>query len=92
MSDRTQFALGQRKFSMPRHLKRTLQVAIATVLTAAAALLIVMSNSLLVARGGFRGIDIWLAFINRADIIGTIVLTALVTVYFVYWQRDRERR
>ena len=38
------------------------------------------------------GLDVWLSFIGRSDIIGTIVLTALVTIAFMYWQRDRERR
>jgi hypothetical protein len=37
-------------------------------------------------------VDVWLAFINRPDIQGTMVLTAIVTVLFVYWQRDSERR
>jgi hypothetical protein len=92
MSDRTQFAIGRRTVAMPRAVKRTLQVLIAVTLTAAVALVIVISNTLLLARGGsLQGLDIWLAFIKRGDIIGTIVLTALVTVFFVYWQRDRER-
>ena len=39
----------------------------------------------------FRGVDQWLAFINRPDIMATMVLTALVTVMLVYWQRDQER-
>jgi len=93
MSDRTQFALGRHKVSMPRVLKRTLQVLIAALLTAAVALFVVVTNAFLVGRGGsLAGVDVWLAFIKRSDIIGTIILTALVTVSFVYWQRDRERR
>jgi len=39
----------------------------------------------------FIGVDQWLAFINRPDIMATMVLTALVTVMLVYWQRDQER-
>lgn len=93
MSDRTQFAIGARKVSMPRIMKRSLQIAIAAGLTAAVVLAIILSNSFLMGRGGsLAGIDIWLAFIKRTDIIGTIILTALVTVSYVYWQRDRERR
>jgi hypothetical protein len=93
MSDRTQFAIGRHKVGMPRVLKRTLQVLIAAALTAGVVLAIVMSNTFLLGRGGsLVGLDVWLAFIKRTDIIGTIVLTALVTVSFVYWQRDRERR
>jgi hypothetical protein len=38
------------------------------------------------------GINVWLAFIRRPDILTTMVLTAFVTVLFVYWQRERERR
>ena len=54
---------------------------------------IILSNSFLMGRGGsLAGIDIWLAFIKRTDIIGTIILTALVTVMFVYWQRGREQK
>jgi hypothetical protein len=93
MSDRTQFAIGGRKVPMPRVVKRSLQIAIAAALTAGVVLAIVLSNSVLMGRGGsLAGLDIWLAFIRRTDIIGTIILTALVTVSFVYWQRDRERR
>ena len=56
-------------------------------------LAVVLVNTSLLGRGGsFSGIDIWLSFIKRSDIIGTIILTALVTVSYVYWQRDRERR
>mgnify|MGYP001214752382 FL=1 len=52
-----------------------------------------MLNNVLTARSGFtQGFDAWYAFIRRTDIQGTIVLSALVTVAFIYWQRDRERR
>jgi hypothetical protein len=39
-----------------------------------------------------QGWDLWLTFINRTDILATMVLTALVTVAFVYWQRGHERK
>lgn len=93
MSDRTQFAIGRHKVGMPRVLKRSLQVVISAALTASVVLAIVMSNTLLMGRGGsLTGLDVWYAFIKRGDIIATMLLTALVTVAFVYWQRDRERR
>jgi hypothetical protein len=38
------------------------------------------------------GINMWLAFVKRPDILSTMVLTAFVTVVFVYWQRNQERR
>lgn len=94
MSDRTQFAVARNmKISMPRLLKRSLQVAFATAITAFVALLVMMANGFLSGRGGsLSGFDLWLKFIYRTDILATIVLTALVTVTLVYWQRDRERR
>ena len=94
MSDRTQFAVGTRKVAMmPRVMKRTLHVAMAAALTAAVVLFVMMVNGFLVgSRGSLGGVDVWLAFIKRSDIIGTIILTALVTTAFLYWQRDKERR
>jgi hypothetical protein len=78
---------------MPRGLTRSLQVVISAALTASVVLAIVMSNTMLMGRGGsLTGLDVWYAFIKRSDIIGTMILTALVTVAFLYWQRDRERR
>lgn len=94
MSDRTQFAIARNKtLAMPRVMKRSLQVVMAAVLTTLVVLLVMMANGFLAGRGGsLSGLDLWLAFIRRTDIIATIVLTALVTVSFLYWQRDRERR
>ena len=93
MSDRTQFAVGRHKVGMPKVMKRSLQVVIAGLLTAAVVLFVMMLNGFLVGRSGsMGGIDVWMAFIGRSDIIGTIILILLVTVAFVYWQRDRERR
>ncbi|MCB1515470.1 MAG: hypothetical protein H6876_02295 [Hyphomicrobiaceae bacterium] len=93
MSDRTQLAIGRSTFSVSRLTKRALQAVIASALTALAAFLILMLNNVLTARSGFtQGFDVWYAFIRRSDILGTIVLTAIVTIAFVYWQRDRERR
>lgn len=93
-SDRTQFALARNKtVAMPRVMKRSLQVAVAAGLTALAVLVVMVVNGFLAGRGGsLSGLDLWLAFIRRGDIVSTIVLTALVTVAFLYWQRDRERR
>ncbi|MCB1526689.1 MAG: hypothetical protein KDJ45_03175 [Hyphomicrobiaceae bacterium] len=93
MSDRTQLAIGRSSFSVTRLTKRALQMLIAAALTAFAAFVILMLNNVLTARSGFtQGFDVWYAFIRRSDILGTIVLTAIVTVLFVYWQRDNERR
>ncbi|MCB1505098.1 MAG: hypothetical protein KDJ47_08990 [Hyphomicrobiaceae bacterium] len=93
MSDRTQLALGRSSFSVSRLTKRALQIVIASGLTAFATFLILMLNNVLTARSGFsQGLEVWYAFIRKSDILGTIVLTAMVTVVFIYWQRDRERR
>ena len=74
-------------------MKIALLTLTAALLTAAVVLFVMMINGFLVGRAGsLGGIDVWLAFIKRSDIIGTIVLTALVTTAFLYWQRDKERR
>lgn len=89
MSDRTQLAIGRNMISVPRVTKRTLEVAVATGLTALASFLILVLNNILTARSGFmQGVDMWLAFIRRSDILGTVILTAIVTVAYIHWQRD----
>lgn len=93
MSDRTQLAIGRSTFSVTKLTKRALQMVIASALTAFAAFIILMLNNVLTAKSGFtQGFDVWYAFIRRSDILGTIILTAMVTVLFIYWQRDNERR
>jgi hypothetical protein len=92
MADKTTLVLPGKRLSVPRVVKRTLQVAVSVGLTALVALAIVVGNGFLLPRGkALQGWDQWLAFINRSDIQATMVLTALVTVLFVYWQRDHER-
>jgi hypothetical protein len=92
MSEKTILVLPGRRLSVPRILKRGLQIAVAVALTASVALAILVGNGLLVPRGQLlQGWDVWLGFIRRTDILATMVLTALVTVWFVYWQRDQER-
>lgn len=93
MSEKTVLAVPGRKLSVPRVFKRTLQISMAAILTCAAALTFIIANSMLLGRGGpLQAISAWLAFIKRPDIQATIILTAVVTVLFVYWQRDREHR
>ena len=89
MSDRTQLAIGRNMLSVPRITKRILEVAIATGLTGLASFLILTLNNVLTARAGLSlGLEIWLSFIRRSDILGTIILTAMVTVGYLHWQRD----
>jgi hypothetical protein len=94
MVEKTLLALPGKKVSVPRVFKRVVQVALAAGLTAAVMLIVMLGNGLLTGRGASLqgGVAAWLAFIKRPDIYTTIVLTALVTVLFVYWQRDHERR
>jgi hypothetical protein len=93
MVDKTALVLPGKKLSVPRVIKRTLQISAAIGLTAAVALVVVTVSSLLLARGSVaQGLNIWLAFIKRSDILATMILTAVVTVAFVYWQRNHERR
>jgi hypothetical protein len=94
MADKTILVVpGKKKLAVPRPLKRTLQVAAAVGLTAFVVLAIVIGNGFLLPRGKpLQGWDVWLAYIYRTDILATMVLTALVTILFVYWQRDQERK
>ena len=95
MADKTILVVpgNKKKMAVPRLVKRTLQVAVAVGLTALVALTIVVGNGFLQPHGRpQQAWDVWLAFIYRTDILTTMVLTALVTVLFVYWQRDQERK
>ena len=66
----------------------------AVVLTAAVFLVVIVGNGFLVGRQTSlqAGVNAWLAFVKRPDILATMILTAVVTVMFVYWQRKQERR
>lgn len=90
----TMLVVAGKKLPVPRFFKRVLQVAIAVALTAGVFFVMIVGNGFLVGRGtSFQaGIKVWLTFIKRPDILTTMVLTAFVTVLFVYWQRNQERR
>jgi hypothetical protein len=85
---------GNKKMLVSRLLKQVALAAIAVCLTSLVILAVLAGNGLLVGRGSSMAyaINIWLAFIKRSDILVTMALTSMVTVLFVYWQRDRERR
>ena len=92
-SDKTVLHMPGKKISVPKPVKRSIQVALAVGLTALVALALMMGSGLLQAKGtSTQVLSVWLAFINRPDIQATMVLTAIVSVLFVYWQRDNERR
>ena len=89
MSDRTMLAVGRATYSVPKLTKRAAQVLMAVVLTSLASLIILSLNDVLTTHTGWRaGFDLWLSFIRRSDILGTIVLTAVVTVASLYWTPD----
>lgn len=94
MVETTSLVVAGKKLSVPRLIKRVLQVAMAVALTAGVFLVVIVGNGFLVGRATSlqAGVNAWLAFIKRPDILTTMVLTAFVTVLFVYWQRNQERR
>ena len=72
---------------MPPAMRKAVDILIAIGLTAALFLLIVVANSFLMGRGNYtQGFNLWYSFILRPDILGTIVLTALVTMAYVFWK------
>jgi hypothetical protein len=67
-------------------MRKLVEVATAIGLTAAVAFIIIFANGFLTARGGSaHGFSTWYAFIMRPDILGTMILTALVTIGYGMW-------
>ena len=78
MSDRT---IPGVTYLVPQLAKRALQVLVAVGLTALTALVILALNNVLTTNSGWRqGFDVWVAFIRRSEILGTIALTAVIAV------------
>jgi hypothetical protein len=74
-------------------LRKATDVAAAIALTAGLVFVVVVINSLLMARGGsVHGFKLWLAYMARPDIFGTMALTPLVTVAYLFWQQTRRPR
>ena len=93
MADKTILVVPGKKLQVPRLLKRALLVAGSVLLTATLVLAIVVGNGFLMTRWrALQGWGAWLGFINRPDILSTMILTSIVTVLFVYWHRDQERK
>ena len=90
----TLLVLAGKKWRVPRIVKRTFQVAVSTALTLLLVLFLQVGGSLLAGRASSvqAATTDWLAFIKRPDILTVVTLTALVTVLFVYRQRDQERK
>lgn len=73
--------------------KKLTDIAISVGLTMAVMFVIVVANSFLTSRGGYtQGLNLWLGLIQRPDILGTMVLTAAVTIGYGIWQGGGNRR
>lgn len=93
LSEKTVLVVPGKRLTVPRVVKRSVQVALAVALTAAVVLAVVVGNGLLVAKGSTQShVYLWLAFVKRPDILATMILTATVTIALVYWQRKIEKR
>jgi hypothetical protein len=96
MVETTQLVVAGKKMSVPRLLKRLLQIGIAVAITSAIFFVVIVGNGFLAPAGRGTtlqaGYNQWLAFIRRPEILTTMSLTAIVAVLLVYWQRDKERR
>ena len=89
----TIFAFAGKKLKIPRLLKRGLQIAVSVGLTLLVVLIIQVGDGLLSGKTNSlqTAMSSWLAYIRRPDMLAIITLTAIVTVMFIYWHRDRER-
>jgi hypothetical protein len=94
MMETTGLVVVGRRFSVPRIFKRLLQIVVALCLSGAVLFVIMVGNGMLAGRQPSlqMGINLWLAFIKRPEIQLTAIITAVVTVMFVYWQRNQERK
>ena len=78
---------------MPPLLKRLVDTLIAIGLTMGLVLIMVVISNLLIARSNsWVGFKLWYAFMSRPDILGTIILTALVSMAYVFWQQQGNNR
>lgn len=77
---------------MPPLTRKLTDVAIAVALTLTVVFVIVVTNSLLTSRGSYWvGVNLWLSLIQRPDILGTMIVTALVTTAYTLWQQLKRR-
>lgn len=90
----TSLVFAGRRVSVPRLLKRSLQIVMTLVLSSFVLFVIMVANGMLSGKQpSFRaGMTAWLAFIQRPEIQLTAIITAAVSVMFIYWQRNQERR
>jgi uncharacterized membrane protein len=77
---------------MPPAMRKAVDVLIAVGLTAAVFFVIVVANSFLTGRVSYAaGFNLWYALILRPDILGTVVLTAVVTFAYVWFGKGSGR-
>ena len=89
---KTMLVMPGSKISVSRAVKRAVQIAAGAALSAATIGIVMVANGLLSGRGStMQWVHTWLGFIQRGDIMTTMLVTAMTSVLFVYWQRDRER-
>lgn len=78
---------------MPPVMQRVIDVVVAIALTAAVVFVIVAGNNLLMPRGGVAaGFKVWYGFIARPEIVSMMILTAVVTFAYMFWQQRRRPR
>lgn len=78
------------RMTVPPAAWTALDIVVGVALTAAVTFVIVVANSYLVGKGSYQqGLTAWLAFVTQPAILGTMVLTALVTVLYLSWRRGR---
>jgi hypothetical protein len=89
---KTMLVLPGAKFSVTRLVKQGAQALAGTLLGAAGIGIVMVLNGLLSGRGSvLQWIHVWLGFVERPEIAVSMLLTAVSTVLFVSWQRDKER-
>jgi uncharacterized membrane protein YjfL (UPF0719 family) len=94
MSDpKTMLVMPGAKFSVHRMVKRAAQVAMGVALSGVTIGSVMVINGLLSGKASLMQlIHYWLAYVQRPEILVTMIITALMTLLVVAWQRDKEGR
>ena len=78
---------------MPPAMRKAVEILTAVGLTAACFLVIVVANAFLMSRGSYSyGFNLWYSFVLRPDILGTMILTATVTMLSVWFGKGGRPR
>ena len=77
---------------MPPAMRKPSTSCTAVGLTAAVFFVVVVANAFLMARGSYStGFNLWYSFILRPDVLGTMILTAVVTFAYVWFGKGSGR-